>query len=156
MTFRDDLSTTTDKASTLLVDQGHHLVDAGVEQAKAKAEQVRAAVTAAANTAAKKAERKTRKAAKKARRRSAALWSDFADEAASRASDALPAKLTERSKHSKKPFVLAVIGLGAGAFVVTRLRKTDAPKLTPAPYQPSSATSDTAVNGVRVAPDPKA
>jgi len=150
MTILDNLSATTDKASTTLVDHGHHVVDLGVEQAKAKADHMLAAVTSAANTAAKQAERKTRKAAKKARRRSAAMWADFADEAAARASDALPAKLTKRNKKSKKPFVLAIIGLGAGAFVVMRLRKSEEPAAAPASYQPPTVAPDSTVNGAHV------
>jgi len=148
MTILDDLSTTTDKTSAALVDHGHHIVDLGVEQAKAKADQMRSAVAAAASTAAKQAERKTRKAAKKARRRSAALWADFADEAAARASDVLPATmLPKRSKRSKKPVVLAIIGLGAGAFVVMRLRKWEEP--APVRYQPPSSAAG--LNGSPVA-----
>jgi len=141
MTILDDVSTTTDKASSTLVDHGHHIVDLGVEQAKAKADQMRKA----ANKAAKQAERKTRKAAKKARRRSAAMWSDFADEAAARASTVLPVT----KKRSKTPIVLGIVGLGAGAYVVLRMRKSATPADAPAPYQPPASGST--LNGSQVA-----
>src|SRR3954451_13227903 len=143
MTILDDLSTTTDKASATLADHGHHIVELGVEQAKAKADQMRLA----ANRAAERAERKTRKAAKKARRHSKVLLADLADEAAARASSVLP--VLRAKKRSKTPLVLGVIGLGAGAYVVLRLRKSQATTVVPAPYQPPN--SGATMNGSPIA-----
>jgi hypothetical protein len=93
-----------ERSHDVLVDRSQELINRG---AKARKQTRKAA----------------KKAAKKASKRSAAVWADFADEAAQRASNVVAAGKGSRFKqHRKTPWILGGLALAVGGLVTVSKR----------------------------------